>query len=288
MVTHEQEEKLERLVELHLGADFEFVEIHEVGSLKEINDLLVEEFTDQFFDDPPNFDDPVSEEDEAALKGLSVAGLRIRKRQASRIADFGDHYSQYGWSESPLGRISCSQSNLPPDVIVIDITKNVLRLKNGNEIEVTWEQCSDGCAGWIHSYEPYEIQECDSCGRFNSDGVVSDQELAVEAHKKECGCAWPEFDIPSAAMSWVDHLGPGANESILSLNALLETRGITFMDNIGPAIYLCSQISEQSPEGSPNRINLHGLMKLLKETRTKIENEELKLKDFGDPPGDDV
>src|SRR3954468_21751232 len=51
-----------------------------------------------------------------------------------------------------------------------------------------WEPCSVGCMGFVHMTDPIEIQKCDDCGRFKSD------DEAIEAHRKECGCPYPEQD----------------------------------------------------------------------------------------------
>lgn len=53
---------------------------------------------------------------------------------------------------------------------------------------------SIGCAecdwrGWIHMKEPFEIQGCDTCR-----GPSREDSDAVEAHRKDCGCDWPEVD----------------------------------------------------------------------------------------------
>lgn len=50
------------------------------------------------------------------------------------------------------------------------------------------EPCEE-CGGkkWLHMGEPFEIQRCDAC----SD---DDDSNAVELHRKDCGCDWPEVD----------------------------------------------------------------------------------------------
>lgn len=49
------------------------------------------------------------------------------------------------------------------------------------------EECN--WKGWLHMGEPFEIQGCDTCDDGDSDDVS-----AVELHRKDCGCDWPETD----------------------------------------------------------------------------------------------
>ena len=55
---------------------------------------------------------------------------------------------------------------------------------------ITWKpKCEDPtCPGWGHFDNPEgrDIQRCDECARFRWD------EGAIRAHRKECGCDWPE------------------------------------------------------------------------------------------------
>lgn len=387
-VTHEQEEKLERLIELCFSTEFEFVDVHEVGSLKELHDMVIEDHGEpgQTY---PSFDDPVTEEDSAKLMGLSVTGYRLyldrqreaegytvlpdEERQPGKFTDFGHHHLNL--SGCHTGRMSMQDgrlSNLPksvsptarwdyekpaftelskeavkesllkklqdPQIPMMDFsnlerrviaamlkgnflgvygdfvfqdggsarwsskTPNLQELPrpdkmttpNGSALKVDWEQCAPGCMGWLHMNDPYEIEECDECGRFTvNTGTGPDcdtlQDAAVKAHRVECGCTWPEFDVQDAAMSWLDNVSEGSPDGLTEadfkeLESLLNVRGAQFRDNVTPAIYVCSRLAEKTKEG-PNHINLLGLMKLLKETQEKIHNEELKIKDFGSPPG---
>lgn len=151
------------------------------------------------------------------------------------------------------------------------------------ELKSNETPCSDGCPGWLHFNEPYEIEKCDECGRFKSD------EEAVIAHRVECKkhCLWPEVDYQSAAMSWVsrlepDDLGKLTDSDICDFEMRLSIRGVEFMDNVVPCILLCTKFIDRT-EG-PQREYLGGLLKVLKKVRDGLENETLKMKDFGEPP----
>lgn len=135
--------------------------------------------------------------------------------------------------------------------------------------------------GWIHMDEPYEIQKCDTCEKYKSD------EEAVEAHRKECGCTWPEVDFQDACLSWlashtVLQMPRISDSEITDLELLLDCRGVEFMDNVPEAIKLCAELVNKS-EGKEREI-FFGLLQVLKKVHYKIEHEELKLKDFGFPP----
>lgn len=374
-VTHEQEEKLERLIELCFSTEFEFVDVHEVGSLKELHDMVIEDHGEpgQTY---PSFDDPISDSDGAKLMGIGVARYREHTaRQRAKIRDFGGKYGELNLSGCHTGRMSMQDgrlSNLPksvsptarwdyekpaftelskeavkesllkklqdPQIPMMDFSNlerrviaamlkgnflgvygdfvfqdggsvrwssktpnlqelprpDMMTTPNGSSLKVDWEQCAPGCMGWLHMNDPYEIEECDECGRFTVDTVTGPdcgtlQDAAVKAHRAECGCTWPEFDVQDAAMSWLDNVSEGSPDGLTEadfkeLEPLLNVRGAQFRDNVTPAIYVCSRLAEKTKEG-PNHINLLGLMKLLKETQEKIHNEELKIKDFGSPPG---
>lgn len=158
-----------------------------------------------------------------------------------------------------------------------------MKTPNGKEINRTWDPCCEGCLGWLHMNSPYEVEQCDECKRF---GLTPEGHAkAILAHREECGCGWPELDIQDAAMAWARDMGPEMDDDVKELRELLDERGIGFMDNVTPAIYVCSRILETAAKDSPNHTAGLGLMKLLQETQGKIHNEELKLKDFGDPPG---
>jgi hypothetical protein len=49
-----------------------------------------------------------------------------------------------------------------------------------------WWRCAEGCPGWLHVDDPYEIEKCDDCARFMYD------EDAILAHRVECGCGHNE------------------------------------------------------------------------------------------------
>lgn len=134
--------------------------------------------------------------------------------------------------------------------------------------------------GWVHMNEPYEIEKCDTCGKYKSD------EEAVAAHKKECGCQWPEVDYQNASISWLTshsvlQMPRVTDAEMTDLELLLDCRGVEFMDNVPKAVSLCTTYFNVS-EGKEREI-FFGLLQLLKKVRHKIENEELKLKDFGFP-----
>lgn len=212
---------------------------------------------------------------------LNVLFERALPKMKFPIGQIGD-YRIYG---TDFGRWSSKESNLQ------ELPKK-LKTPKGTEIERTWEPCSDGCLGWVHMNEPYEVEACDECGRFKALPVVRKppDEQAAEAHREECGCGWPEIDYQDAAMAWVndideDNLVNNLTQSDLSeLEGLLNCRGVEFMDNVTPAIYVCSRLIEKTKEG-PDHHRLQNLMKLLKKVQDGISNETLKLKDFGDPPG---
>lgn len=50
---------------------------------------------------------------------------------------------------------------------------------------------------WLHIGEPFEIQWCD-CTSAGNDAI------AVELHRKECGCDWPDVDYQNLAFRWIE------------------------------------------------------------------------------------
>jgi hypothetical protein len=59
------------------------------------------------------------------------------------------------------------------------------------------EEC-DVCGGkkWIHMGEPFEVQRCDQC-------TEDDDSVAVDLHRKDCGCDWPEVDYQNLAFRYI-------------------------------------------------------------------------------------
>lgn len=47
-------------------------------------------------------------------------------------------------------------------------------------------RCADDCPGFLHMNEPFEIERCDECGRFDTD------DEARHVHRIECGCDHPD------------------------------------------------------------------------------------------------
>jgi len=208
-----------------------------------------------------------------AMKQFCEEVFKNVKFPLVRVGDF----TMY---EGGVGHWKSEKSNLQ------ELPKHV-KTQNGTLVTINWGQCSPECAGWLHMNEPYEIEQCDECRRFEL--TPDGHEAARKAHREECGCGWPEFDIQDAAMAWVtdlieDHVI--TKDDIKELSDLLCCRDTEFMDNVVPAVYACSRLVEKARSATnPNRNSLEGLAKLLKETRDGIENETLKLKDFGSPPG---
>lgn len=68
------------------------------------------------------------------------------------------------------------------------------------------EVCSD-CGGhrWLHMGEPFEIQRCDTC----SDGS---EDEAIELHRKQCGCDWPDVDYQHLAFRFMEVPAEGPQE----------------------------------------------------------------------------
>lgn len=192
---------------------------------------------------------------------------------------YGSEYRIVGES---IGRWTAKEPN------IMELPKK-LKTPKGTEIERAWEPCCDGCLGWLHMSDPYEVEACDECHRFKKEnGFLDDQARA--AHREECGCGWPDVDFQDAAMSWVRDLNEGdavnnlTQSDISELETLLDCREVEFMDNVTPAIYVCSRLIEKTKEG-PDNNRLKSLMTLLKKVQDGISNEALKLKDFGYPPG---
>lgn len=125
-------------------------------------------------------------------------------------------------------------SGVPPEALAIDTETQSTTGELVNNRDGTFSVLSSGQAaitggevisvqedkspGWIHIGEPFEIERDDEVGLFETD------DEAVEAHRKECGCPWPEFDYQDAIMSWigrytistVKHLPPNKDGVILS------------------------------------------------------------------------
>lgn len=190
--------------------------------------------------------------------------------------------------EGGVGHWESAKSNLQ------ELPKK-LRTLNGKEIDRTWDQCCEWCLGWLHMNSPYEVEQCDECKRFAL--TPEGHEAALKAHREECGCGWPEMDYQDAAMAWVRDLleydlGDGTTASpyydeVMELHGYLEERGVEFMDSVPHAIHACGNAIDKTLPDSPPRTRFGGLMALLKRIRDGIENETIKLKDFGDPPGSD-
>jgi hypothetical protein len=99
--------------------------------------------------------------------------------------------------------------------------KRYFRSPDGRMTLIDWEQCSGDCHGWIHSDSPFEVERCDACDRFKTD------DQAIEAHRKECGCPWPENDFQDATMAWLDDaknasVASASTVDITVVNTLIE------------------------------------------------------------------
>jgi hypothetical protein len=228
---------------------------------------------DEFVFEVPEREMPKARE---ALRQYAEAMLKHVRVPLYKVGDLIVYHGGTGH----LGSSKSSLQELPKK----------LKTPNGKEIERTWDPCCDGCLGWVHMSRPYEIETCDACARFKKEDGEFLDEQARKAHKEECGCGLPEFDFQDAAMAWVNDLEEGGavnnltQSDISELEGLLNVRGVEFMDNVTPAIYVCSRFIEKTKEG-PDNNRLQRLMKLLKDVQDGISNETLKLKDFGDPPG---
>lgn len=152
-----------------------------------------------------------------------------------------------------------------------------------------FDPCAEGCKGWLHMDEPYEIQACDECCRFmGSDIALKFTEVQARiAHKAECGCAWPDFDYRHAAYAWLYDIEEfhDSTDLLQSSNAnvlrnFVETDGQRFMDNIIPIIFLCTQMIDREKGDIHCKKAIGGMMALMKDARDKIASKELTLKDF--------
>lgn len=82
-------------------------------------------------------------------------------------------------------------------------------------IPITWRQCDPSCPGWAHmdsGAHGATIEACDECERFTRwdraaelnahgqpvAGYVTRDDLALEAHDRECGCRWVRFHADQA------------------------------------------------------------------------------------------
>jgi hypothetical protein len=82
--------------------------------------------------------------------------------------------------------------------------------------KVGCEECDH--KGWIHSHEPFEIQQCDTCT-----GSVADwtDTKAAQAHLLDCGCDWPATDFQSLIQRGLFYAAKGTDPS-KAMDALLK------------------------------------------------------------------
>lgn len=171
---------------------------------------------------------------------------------------------------------------------------NLPKCRHGNSGECfgcknDFDPCAPDCKGWLHMDDPYEIEACDECQRFLQSDIEPKfaDEQARAAHKKECGCAWPDFDYQHAAMSWMydideyynsTDLLQGSNANVM--RNFVESSGREFMDNIIPVIFLCTQMIDREKGDTKCKMAIGGMLNLMKEARDRIASKELTLKDF--------
>jgi hypothetical protein len=74
--------------------------------------------------------------------------------------------------------------------------------------KVGCEECDH--RGWIHSHEPFEIQQCDTC--CGSVEEWSDMK-AAKAHRLDCGCDWPSTDFQDRVRRGVFYAVQGTVQS---------------------------------------------------------------------------
>lgn len=186
--------------------------------------------------------------------------------------------------------VECGRSDIQnrEDVMIaVDFAAGESRSFTPNETSMRgldFSPCAPGCNGWLHMDDPYEIEACDECARFSGDDR---EEQARAAHKKECGCAWPDFDYQHAAMAWMydideyydsTDLLQGSNANVL--RNFIETNGQELMDNVIPIIFLCTQMIDREKGDTKCKKAIGGMLTMMKEIRDKIAAKELTLKDF--------
>ena len=154
-------------------------------------------------------------------------------------------------------------------------------IEEAGKDRVEEDTCRPGCMGFLHMDEPFEIERCDECGRFQTD------DEAREAHEVECKCGWPLFDWHSAAHAWLQDVLEIYNDEppkeVEELHSLLENRGVDFLDGIknGNIVRACTRALDLAPPGSAHIERLRGLMSLLKKLTDKVEKGEVDLDDVG-------
>lgn len=160
------------------------------------------------------------------------------------------------------------------------------RVREGGQEEMKYYSSP----GWIHMGSPFEIEADDDSGRFRQDGLeICSDELAVEAHRKECGCPWPEVDYQNAVMSWLDHRADHwrcAADDVSKLVAVVQHRHL-FLQNLPDAFSLTSRIMDLAlKEGLGDTLqSMTGVMNLLKKVSALKSEGRLSPYQFGEPEG---
>lgn len=117
--------------------------------------------------------------------------------------------------------------------------------------------------------DPFEIQKCDECGRFESN------EEAAKQHDLDClGCYWPKVDYQAAALSWIESLTLAAKnkkllKSIDEIGDLLSERGEAFLKALPDIILFIEEIlasSEIMSESHKTPDLFEGLLNFLRKT----------------------
>lgn len=102
------------------------------------------------------------------------------------------------------------------------------------------EPCEE-CDGkkWLHMGEPFEIQRCDAC----SD---DDDSNAVELHRKDCGCDWPEVDYQNLIWRFIgdDRRLPKELSAAIDRFKSSAAQRPMFILNVGHLIALLGEILE--------------------------------------------
>lgn len=143
--------------------------------------------------------------------------------------------------------------------------------------------CDGKCKGWLHMHEPFEIQKCDECGRFEND------EEAAKQHDIDCpNCYWPKVDYQDAAMSWIESLRLGVQNhglrgDVEQLDTLLSKRGEEFLKVLPKAILSLEEIvNSWAIMDEPKAVQdlFSGLLEFLRKTNVKRANGEILPREF--------
>lgn len=146
-----------------------------------------------------------------------------------------------------------------------------------------FEPCSDGCRGWLHVEDPYQIEACDDCGRFKGD---FGDDAARVAHEDECDCGWPSFDYLNASSTWLFEIEEYCEKSDLIqlsnmnvLRNLVITAEEQFVENIVPVIFLCKEMLERE-WNETGKTAIRGMLTLYEKIQEMVKEDLLTASDF--------